>query len=88
MVVLDVLAYGVPVIYAKGTPWQCIEEQKCGWWVDSNSVQALELAIKDAMGKRENEYAIMSANARNLAERYSWEGVSEMLTREYRDEDV
>lgn len=83
MVVLDALAYGVPVVCTQGTPWQSIEEENCGWWIESNSVRALELAIKDAMGKDEDECAIMSTNARHLAERYSWKMVCEALTREH-----
>ena len=34
MVVAEALAAGVPVICTKGAPWQGLEAECCGWWVD------------------------------------------------------
>ena len=33
IVVAEALWAGVPVITIKGTPWQELEERKCGWWM-------------------------------------------------------
>lgn len=35
-VVLEALNREVPVIASKGTPWQCLEEYRCGFWVENN----------------------------------------------------
>ena len=45
MVVAEALAHGVPVIASKGTPWEKVEEEGCGLWVD-NSPEALAAAIE------------------------------------------
>ncbi|MDD3320483.1 MAG: glycosyltransferase [Paludibacter sp.] len=72
IVVAEALATGLPVITTTGTPWQELETEKCGWWIDlsvDNLVQAISEAIhKDAiqleeMGQRgrklvENKYEI------------------------------
>jgi glycosyltransferase involved in cell wall biosynthesis len=44
MVVAEALAHGVPVIASHGTPWDGIEEKRCGLWVD-NSPESLARAI-------------------------------------------
>jgi glycosyltransferase involved in cell wall biosynthesis len=44
MVVAEALAHGVPIIASQGTPWEKIEKEKCGLWVD-NSPESLTQAI-------------------------------------------
>ena len=34
IVVAEALASGTPVLTTKGTPWQELESQNCGWWID------------------------------------------------------
>jgi glycosyltransferase involved in cell wall biosynthesis len=46
-VVLESLARGVPVIAGHGTPWQAVERQRCGLWVD-NTPEVLAAAIDKA----------------------------------------
>lgn len=67
-VVAEALAFGVPVIASKHTPWSRLEEMNCGLWID-NTPESLFQGIKDIssmplreMGKRgrswmENEFA-------------------------------
>jgi glycosyltransferase involved in cell wall biosynthesis len=45
MVVAEALAYGVPVIASRGTPWRRIEELGCGLWVE-NVPEILAKAIE------------------------------------------
>lgn len=44
MVIAEALAHGVPVIASHGTPWEKIEEKRCGLWVD-NSPESLAQAV-------------------------------------------
>lgn len=79
-VVLDALAYSVPVIATKGTPWQVLSERHCGWWIDQGVeplVEALGVALRMSDAERES----MGARGRKLVEeRYAWNGVvDEML---------
>ncbi len=45
MVVVEALIQGVPAITSKGTPWNILEENKCGWWIN-NSVESMAEYIK------------------------------------------
>jgi glycosyltransferase involved in cell wall biosynthesis len=38
IVVAEALAHGVPVIASMGTPWNRLDEMKCGLWVDNDAV--------------------------------------------------
>ena len=79
-VVLDALAYSVPVITTRGTPWRVISERNCGWWIDQGVkplVEALGAVLRMSDAERES----MGARGRELVEeRYAWDGViNEML---------
>lgn len=82
MVVLDALAYGVPVICTKGTPWKCIEENKCGWWIEPNSVEAIRVALEEAMSLPQEEVKDMGKRARDLATKFSWSEVAKTIEKE------
>lgn len=83
MVVLDALAYGVPVICTKGCPWQAIETNKCGWWVTPNNATELATAIKEAMVLQPEELQAMGIRAVDLARGYCWGTVAKDLIAEY-----
>ena len=83
MVVLDALAYGVPVVCTKGTPWKCIEDAGCGWWVEPNSASALVEAIRDATGLSADSRERMSFNARQLAARFAWNVLAKQIVFSY-----
>lgn len=72
MVVLDALAYGIPTICTKGTPWRVIEDRKCGWWIDPDSTSALEKALSQAMSTATDQYEQMQVRAREVAKEFSW----------------
>lgn len=67
MVVPEALAAGVPVIASKGTPWEILEEKRCGRWIES-SVEALAAAIKEAISLSGQERAEMGRRGRRLVE--------------------
>lgn len=81
IVVLDALAYGVPVICTRGTPWSEIERKKCGWWIEPNSAVAIADALRRAISMTPEELSAMGERGRVLAkEKYSWKHIScEML---------
>ena len=45
MVVAEALAHSIPVIASKATPWNRLEDYKCGLWVD-NTPDAIALALQ------------------------------------------
>lgn len=85
MVVPEALKFGIPVIASRGTPWQVLEQQKCGWWTnfDVNSLAASLLKLKEikaderrSMGLRGQQlvwtfYSVETVS-KQLVSLYSW----------------
>lgn len=67
IVVAESLASGTPVLTTKGTPWQQLETEHCGWYVDVNTA-----AIADGMAQfaqcDETQLKEMGLNGRRLVE--------------------
>ena len=84
-VVIESLAHSVPVITTKGTPWQELEERKCGWWIDIG-VEPLTAALKEAMALPEAKRREMGVCGRMLVEeKYTWGAVVRVMLKGYED---
>ena len=80
----EALASCVPVITTKETPWEMIEENRCGWWIDKGDA-ALSAALKGAIALSDEERAKMGARGRLLiARECSQEVVSRQMAGVYR----
>ncbi len=80
-VVAEALAHGVPVIASRGTPWEGVEEKRCGIWVD-NSPESLAQAIMRirAMNLRE-----MGSRGRDwMRAEYEWSAIAASMQKIYR----
>lgn len=66
-IIAEALASFTPVITTKNTPWTDLSTFSCGWHVN-NEINDLANAISEAIGVSENDYEIMSINARKLVE--------------------
>ncbi len=83
MTVAEALSYGVPVITTKGTPWQGVEEQGCGWWIDTG-VEPLEACLNEALGLSRHRLQQMGQQGRNWIEaEFSWERIGEQMQLTY-----
>jgi glycosyltransferase involved in cell wall biosynthesis len=67
IVVAEALATGIPVITTKGTPWQELETEKCGWWIELN-VENLKNAITEALALTPEKLKEMGMRGRKLVE--------------------
>jgi glycosyltransferase involved in cell wall biosynthesis len=82
-VVADALAFGIPCVASKKTPWEEIEAEGCGFWVD-NDVDGLENALRKAMSLTDEERQVMGENGRRLVERkYQWSAIAEQMKTAY-----
>jgi glycosyltransferase involved in cell wall biosynthesis len=85
IVVTEALGYQVPVLTTTGCPWQELETERCGWWVEPTPVgieqglkAALEASVEERteMGVRGRELVkqkyLWPANAANMSEFYEW----------------
>lgn len=81
IVVAEALASGTPVITTKGTPWQELETEHCGWWTEIGSKPTIN-ALKSFLSCTEKELEQMGKNGRKLIERkYSAKKMAEdMIT--------
>ena len=68
LVVLESLAQNTPVIASKGSPWEVLEKEKLGFWVD-NSSEPLSRAITVVMRMPPGEYENYRKRGRTFVER-------------------
>jgi glycosyltransferase involved in cell wall biosynthesis len=80
MVIAEALARGVPAITTRGAPWQAIEAEGCGWWVDSD-LAGIRGALGDALAQPPERLAAMGRRGRAwVAAEYSWDRVAAEMT--------
>jgi len=83
MVVAEALAHGCPVIASKGTPWQGLERQACGWWVD-HDVETLAVTMDAAMRLPRSHLQAMGERGRAWMQAdFSWESIAEQMEDAY-----
>lgn len=61
-VVIEALSQGTPVIASKGTPWDKLEENNAGYWID-NSPECIAGLIDRVIGQSETQYDNKRSNA-------------------------
>ncbi|MCZ2100758.1 MAG: glycosyltransferase family 4 protein [Chitinophagales bacterium] len=69
LVVIESLAQGTPVVASKGTPWESLETNQAGFWVN-NDVESLRSIIDKILTMDDVHYQEMSLNALRLSEQY------------------
>jgi glycosyltransferase involved in cell wall biosynthesis len=82
--VAEALAHGMPAIVTKGAPWQGLEENRAGWWIDFG-VDALVHALRQAIRTPPDELAAMGTRGRVWMIRdFSWEVIGQKMAETYR----
>ena len=82
-VVLEAMASKKPVITTKGAPWQCLESEQAGWWVEVDTEKISE-AIEVALSLPEEELASMGKRGfRYAVKNFAWEQLAEKMLRSY-----
>lgn len=83
MVVAEALASGVPAISTKGAPWQGLEAERCGWWVD-HGPDAMAAALNAALSLPDTERVTMGARGRTwMARDFGWDGIAAQMAQVY-----
>ncbi len=71
IVVAEALACGTPVITTKGTPWEELETEHCGWWIKIGVKPTLN-ALTEFLQTDESKLQKMGLNGRKLVnDKYS-----------------
>lgn len=83
MVVAEALAHGCPVVASKGTPWEDVERQGCGWWTH-NEVETLEATLDHAMRLPRATLKQMGSRGRAWMQRdFGWDSVAAKMEAAY-----
>lgn len=81
--VAEALATGVPAIVTKGAPWQGLDAERAGWWID-HGVDALAAALRTATALPAAERRAMGLRGRAwMARDFSWDRIARDMTATY-----
>ena len=84
IVVAEALAYGVPVIATRGTPWENLVTHRCGWWTETGG-GPLAAVLREAMALSDEARREMGQRGRRLVEQeYSWPSIATQMRDTYR----
>ncbi|GGD49859.1 glycosyltransferase [Erythrobacter arachoides] len=82
--VAEALAAGVPAIVTKGAPWQGLDDNACGWWID-HGVDPLVAAMEQAMAVTPAQRQAMGLRGREWVEAaFSWQSCAQDMAAFYR----
>ena len=82
--VAELLAAGVPAIVTKGAPWQGLETQRAGWWID-HGVDPLVAALQAATALAPTERLAMGTRGREwMARDFGWDRIGGEMSSVYR----
>lgn len=74
--VAESLAAGTPVIASRGTPWEDLETNVCGWWVD-NHPESLAKTLAEAFQLSQKARAAMGERGRSWMKRdFGWDAIA------------
>lgn len=65
--VAEAMASGLPVICTKGAPWECLETEKAGRWVDI-SAEGIRKGLEDVLALGDEERRAMGERGRRWVE--------------------
>lgn len=83
MTVAEALAHGTPVICTKGAPWEGLETNACGWWIDQG-VASLSNALNRATSIPSDELIAMGNRGRDwMARDFSWTAIASKMAAVY-----
>ena len=83
LIVGEALAAGVPVLTTTGTPWKCLADNGCGWWVPATT-DAIAAALLNATSTSLSDLKRMGAVGREIVKHeYSWDRLAKIFVELY-----
>lgn len=83
MIIPEALLQEVPVIASTGSPWEELNTERCGWWVN-NDVDSLTAAVSEALSLEQEDIQAMGKRGRQLVlDKYSMETVACQMAQLY-----
>ncbi len=83
MTVAEALAAGTPAIVTKGAPWQGLQTNSSGWWIDIG-IDALVACLEEAMAQSPDELGQRGLNGRAwMIREFSWHSLGRKMDQTY-----
>ena len=84
MTIAESLAAGTPVITTRGAPWDGLEQNGCGWWIE-RSGHAVAAALTDALARPREDLDAMGERGRAWVDRaFGWRRIAQDMIDVYR----
>jgi len=84
LAVAEALASGTPAVVTCGAPWQGLETQGAGWWIDIG-LDPLVTCLETAMIQSPEDLAAMGQRGRDwMVREYSWPRIGRQMAETYR----
>ena len=83
LTVAEALAAGTPAIVSKGAPWEGLDKNGCGWWIDVG-IDPLVGCLEEAMSLSSEACSSKGMHGRNwMIEEFSWSRIGRMMDQTY-----
>ena len=77
--VAEAMASGLPVVCTKGAPWECLETERAGRWVDI-SAEGIQKGIEDILALSDEERQAMGERGRKwVRENLDWTAIAKKM---------
>ena len=81
--VAEALAAGIPSIVTTGAPWQGLQTNKCGWWIEQG-IEPMRKALTEALTLPASERQAMGLRGREWMRReFGWEAIGRDMKEVY-----
>ncbi|MEM9213301.1 MAG: glycosyltransferase [Cyanobacteria bacterium P01_F01_bin.150] len=74
--IAESLSYGVPAITTKGAPWQDLEINKCGWWINKTQAELADTLVEAMQLPKEQRYIMGKRGQELIKDKYSWNSIA------------
>jgi glycosyltransferase involved in cell wall biosynthesis len=83
IVVTEALGYQLPVLTTTGCPWQELEAERCGWWVEPTP-SGIEQGLSAALAASDDDRREMGIRGRELVkQKYLWPAIAANMSEFY-----
>jgi glycosyltransferase involved in cell wall biosynthesis len=83
LVIAEALSCEVPVITTRATPWQELQDLRCGWWIETGA-DPLVRALREALSLPSHTLREMGRRGRQLIKsKYTWEPIGRQMLEVY-----
>ncbi len=83
LAIAEALASGVPAIVTHGAPWEGLDREGCGWWIE-HGVDSLTACLETSLAIPADELRAMGLRGREWMKRdFSWTRIGDMMAKTY-----